>query len=56
MTPQALLAQAIRERRVVEFAYHGEARAVEPYALGEVAGALPEREHEAVGAAAEYYG
>lgn len=25
-------------------------------ALGEVAGALPEREHEAVGAAAEYYG
>lgn len=34
------LGRAIRERRVVEFSYHGEPRAVEPYALGRVAGRL----------------
>lgn len=34
------LARAIRERRVVEFAYHGEPRTVEPYLLGRVAGRL----------------
>lgn len=36
----SLLAQAIRERRVVAFSYHGEGRLVEPYQLGEVAGRL----------------
>lgn len=37
---ERLIVQAIAERRVVEFAYHGEARAVEPYLLGRVAGRL----------------
>jgi predicted DNA-binding transcriptional regulator YafY len=37
---ERILAQAIRDRRVVEFAYHGEPRQVEPYALGRVGGAL----------------
>ena len=35
-----LLAQAIRDRRVIEFRYHGEHRTVEPYRLGEGAGRL----------------
>lgn len=35
-----LLVQAIRDRRVVEFRYGGEARAVEPYRLGESGGRL----------------
>lgn len=34
------LERAIRERRVVEFGYHGEARTVEPYILGRVAGRM----------------
>ncbi|TNC50156.1 WYL domain-containing protein [Rubellimicrobium rubrum] len=29
-----LLRQAIRDRRVIEFRYHGEHRTVEPYRLG----------------------
>ena len=37
---ERLIAQAIAERRVVEFSYHGEARRVEPYLLGRVAGRL----------------
>lgn len=31
---EALLREAIRDRRVVEFRYHGEHRTVEPYRLG----------------------
>jgi len=31
---EALLRQAIRDRRIVEFRYHGEHRVVEPYRLG----------------------
>jgi predicted DNA-binding transcriptional regulator YafY len=31
---EKLLRQAIRDRRVVEFRYHGEHRTVEPYRLG----------------------
>ena len=31
---EKLLRQAIRDRRVVEFRYHGEHRQVEPYRLG----------------------
>jgi predicted DNA-binding transcriptional regulator YafY len=38
--PADLLTRAIRGREVVEFAYHGEPRQVEPYALGWVAGRL----------------
>lgn len=40
MPPTDLLARAIRSREAVDFAYHGEARTVEPYALGWVAGRL----------------
>jgi predicted DNA-binding transcriptional regulator YafY len=35
-----LLRQAIRDRRVVEFRYHGEHRSVEPYRLGVTGGRL----------------
>lgn len=35
-----LLRQAIRDRRVIEFRYHGEHRTVEPYRLGEGGGRL----------------
>jgi predicted DNA-binding transcriptional regulator YafY len=31
---ETLLREAIRDRRVVEFRYHGEYRVVEPYRLG----------------------
>jgi predicted DNA-binding transcriptional regulator YafY len=31
---EKLLRQAIRDRRLVEFRYHGEHRSVEPYRLG----------------------
>jgi predicted DNA-binding transcriptional regulator YafY len=37
---EKLLRQAIRDRRVVEFGYHGEHRSVEPYRLGLDAGRL----------------
>ena len=37
---EKFLRQAIRDRRVVEFRYHGELRAVEPYRLGEGGGRL----------------
>lgn len=37
---EKLLRQAIRDRRIVEFRYHGEHRAVEPYRLGEGGGRL----------------
>ena len=37
---EKLLAQAISERRILEFRYHGEHRTVEPYRLGEGAGRL----------------
>ena len=37
---EKLLREAIRDRRVVEFRYHGEHRAVEPYRLGEGGGRL----------------
>lgn len=37
---QKPLIQAIRDRRVVEFRYHGEHRALEPYRLGEDGGRL----------------
>ena len=37
---ETLLRQAIRDRRVVEFRYHGEHRVVEPYRLGLDAGRL----------------
>ncbi len=35
-TPEELLRQALQERRVVQFRYHGYARLVEPHALGHV--------------------
>ena len=37
---ETLLREAIRDRRVVEFRYHGEHRVVEPYRLGVGAGRL----------------
>ena len=37
---EKLLRQAIRDRRVVEFRYHGEHRSLEPYRLGEGGGRL----------------
>jgi hypothetical protein len=35
-TPEELLRQALQERRVVQFRYHGFSRLVEPHALGRV--------------------
>ena len=37
---EKLLAQAVSERRIVEFRYHGEHRIVEPYRLGLDSGRL----------------
>jgi len=40
-TVEELLRQALSERRVVQFKYHGYSRRVEPHALGRVTGDRP---------------
>jgi predicted DNA-binding transcriptional regulator YafY len=40
-TANELLRQALSERRVVQFKYHGHSRRVEPHALGRVTGSRP---------------
>jgi len=40
-TAEELLRQALTERRVVQFKYHGYSRRVEPHALGRVTGDRP---------------
>jgi predicted DNA-binding transcriptional regulator YafY len=41
MTAEELLRQALQERRVVQFKYHGYSRRVEPHALGRATGDRP---------------
>ena len=40
-TANELLRQALSERRVVQFKYHGHSRRVEPHALGRLTGGRP---------------